>query len=485
MATVAKSPPDPIKDIAAVIEKDSATLATVVDELSAIKQKLAEPVRAPWVTSGGVYQDSQPYSIMKAAAYCVGAIGRDQIKNEFDIHTRLKSLYAKMGWAPSVYGNSTFLMPLSSRSMCYPMTDVADEAQKLALEVRQKMTAMQGQFDPEEANWLYARTNPHFRQKALGTISDTAGGVLVGFPTLGELIDLQRNLEVFANAGATEIGLPPNGRLQFPKLTGGATAYWLGEAQQITASQETTGYLDLIAKKLGCMVKMNNELLRFTSPTAEGLVRMDMAKVNALTADLAMLQGTGGTQVKGLITYPTQSSWTVGNDSLILLTAGTTGNDGNTLLGTDINRMVEALPDQVSEPTAFVMRRALWSAIKNFRADAITTGDSRGQFLFSQMRTLDERPMNQLVGYPVIASSQVSTARVKGNGTNLTYLLTGYFPDWITARFGVMEFLATNLGDTSFQNDQTWLRGIQLLDAGPRHAASFVMIDSLTNNSGA
>ena len=46
---------------------------------------------------------------------------------------------------------------------------------------------------------------------------------------LGELIDLQRNLEVFAAAGAQEIALPPNGRMQFPKLTGGSTAYWVGE----------------------------------------------------------------------------------------------------------------------------------------------------------------------------------------------------------------------------------------------------------------
>ena len=47
-------------------------------------------------------------------------------------------------------------------------------------------------------------------------------------------------------------------------------------------------------------VKLNNELLRFASPSAEGLVRFDMARVAALKADLAMLEGTGGTQIKGL-----------------------------------------------------------------------------------------------------------------------------------------------------------------------------------------
>jgi hypothetical protein len=65
-----------------------------------------------------------------------------------------------------------------------------------------------------------------FGQKAFGTISDTAG-VTVGFPFLGEMVELQRNLEVFANAGCHEISLPPNGRIQFPKVTGGATANWV------------------------------------------------------------------------------------------------------------------------------------------------------------------------------------------------------------------------------------------------------------------
>jgi hypothetical protein len=55
------------------------------------------------------------------------------------------------------------------------------------------------------------------------------------------------------------------------------------------------------------------------------------------------------------------------------------------------------------------------------------------------------------------------------NCTDLTYVVLGYFPDWIVARMGVMEFLASGLGDSALQNDQTYLRGIQHVDAGPRH----------------
>ena len=77
------------------------------------------------------------------------------------------------------------------------------------------------------------------------------------------------------------------------------------------------------------------------------------------------------------------------------------------------------------------------------------------------------------------ARRRCRNTRTKGAASNLTYILLGYFPDWIVARLGVMEFLACGLGDTALQNDQTYLRGIQHIDAGPRNAASFVLCDQL------
>src|SRR5258707_6496155 len=101
------------------------------------------------------------------------------------------------------------------------------------------------------------------------------------------------------------------------------------------------------AKKLGVFVKINNELLRFASPSAEGLIRLDMARVAALKADQAMLEGTGGTQIKGLLTY----------SDIGTLTAGGVDADGDTFLAEDVARMHAKLPDAVAAPTAWVMRK--------------------------------------------------------------------------------------------------------------------------------
>jgi HK97 family phage major capsid protein len=418
--------------------------------------------RVPWVTSGPVGRDSEGYSVLKAAAFALGYVGPEMAKEELHVHTQLKELYSTYGFVPHC-GAQSFLVPLSSQHL--PAYDA--RGTRLREEVRQKMLANVDRFDPEEANWIARRLG--MRTKALGTLSDIAGGSLVPLPMMGELIDLQRNLETFANAGAQEVALPPNGRLQFPKLTGGSTAYWVGEGTSITESTPATGNLDLQAKKLGIFVKVNNELVRFASPSAEGLIRNDMARTAALKADLAMLEGTGGTQIKGLLTYSGISSYT----------ASTVAAGGNTFEAQDVALMEARLPDSVVAPSAWVMRRTMFSALMNRRADATSAGDDAGPFLFNPMRNAADAPPMELYGTKVVRSSQVSNTRTKGGSSNLTYIVLGFFPDWIVARLGVMEFLASGLGDTALQNDQTYLRGIQHIDAGPRNAASFVVCDQL------
>jgi HK97 family phage major capsid protein len=435
--------------------------ATVAVEKAVVNTPKVER-RVPWVTSGPVGRDSDGYSVLKAAAFALGYVGPDQAKEELNVHNQLRDLYSTYGFVPHC-GAQSFLVPLASQHL--PAFD--SRGARLRDEVRQKMTAQADRFDPDEANWIARRVG--LRTKALGTLSDLAGGSLVPLPMMGELIDLQRNMEAFANAGAQEVALPPNGRMQFPKLSGGSTAYWVGEGTSVTESAPSTGNLDLQAKKLGIFVKVNNELLRFASPSAEGLIRHDMARTAALKADLAMLEGTGGTQIKGLLTYSGVTSHT----------ATTVGANGNTFEAQDVALMEGKLPDAVAAPSAWLMRKTMYAALMNRRADAVSAADQKGAFLFHPTRSAADAPPTELYGTRVVRSAQVSATRSKGAATNLTYIVLGYFPDWIVSRLGVMEFLASGLGDTALQNDQTYLRGIQHVDAGPRNPASFVVCDQL------
>jgi HK97 family phage major capsid protein len=182
-----------------------------------------------------------------------------------------------------------------------------------------------------------------------------------------------------------------------------------------------------------------------------------------------MLEGTGGTQIKGLITY----------SGIATHVAGTVGANGDTFQPADVALMDSLLPDAVDAPTAWVMRKAMFAALMNRRADAVAAADSKGPFLLRGPTDTSSALPGDLYGTRVVRSAQVSSARVKGSSNNLTYILLGYFPDWVVARMGVMEFLASGHGDTALQNDQTVLRGIQHIDAGPRQQASFVLCDQL------
>lgn len=220
---------------------------------AAVEKSAATPVkperRTPWVTAGPVGQDSCGYSVLKAAAFALGYVGPDQAKEEIHTHQQLRDLYAGYGFSPH-HGAQSFLVPLASAHM--PVFD--PHGQRLQAEIRQKMTAHAGRFDPDEADWIGRRTG-RFARKALTLAGETDG--FFQAPVLGELVELQRHLEAFAAAGASEIALPPTGRIQFPKVTGSSTAYWVGEGASITESQPTTGNLELQAKKLGVFVKMN------------------------------------------------------------------------------------------------------------------------------------------------------------------------------------------------------------------------------------
>lgn len=469
--------------VSASIKPLEEKIGKIEQKQTELEKKAAEPVykhgdprRLFAIGNADTNQQSKPYSIMKAVALAQKWMTPEQAPNEVHVSNKLREWCGHQGF--KAFHPSAILVPFSTRLLPEPETD--DQA-RFINEVRQSIKAHQYKgYDPDEADYINHRLGGHYTdmfnyigaQKALGTISDAGGGVLVGFPTLGELIELQRNLEAFANAGAQEVALPPNGRIQYPKQTGGSTAAWIGEGSAITDSTPATGDLDLIAKKLGVFVKLNNELLRFTSPTTEALVRMDMALQAALKLDLSMLEGTGGTQIKGLITYDTQSAWVQGTDKLITYTV-----TSNLFQPNDPADMEAVMADTAGPPTAWLMRRNMFAKIRNRRADAVTTADGKGPFVFNITREAKDAIPLQLEGVPVVRTSQISNTR--GSGAQ-TYVVLGNFRDWLIGRFGVMEFLVSGLGDTPFQNDQTWLRGIQHVDAGARHAASFVLADAIT-----
>lgn len=127
------------------------------------------------------------------------------------------------------------------------------------------------------------------------------GGYLIETVNQG-FIDLVRNTSVLLRAGATEMS-GMQGNVSIPKQTGAATAYWLADdTTSIPETEQTFGQISLTPHNVGAYTTISRQLMLQSSPSAEGIVMADLAKVTALAVDKAGLQGSGtGGQPTGIL----------------------------------------------------------------------------------------------------------------------------------------------------------------------------------------
>lgn len=426
----------------------------------------------PGVRNGEDPMTSRGFSFAKMLGVITGRCPREQAKVEIDeVHGRLaRAMGRDYEWKGKGHpGVDTFLAPLC-------MSYVPDNEQidhSFRREIKALVSAGSDGADLDHMRWIRQRQYKSlgYDTKTLSWLTETLGGALVAPPEFGELIELLRNKEALVNAGAKTVPLPPQGRIVYPRQTAASTTYWVGENRQITASDIGTGEVIMQAKKLAVLIKAPNELIRFASPAAEALMREDMTKSLALGLDLAGLEGAGGDNVPQGITLKT---------GLNRINSSTQGANGDTVVGQDIYRMIAAIEESNAEMEGFIMRPKTLYKLYQLRADAVAAGDKAGPFLFNLIREAGDPVATPLLaGYPVTKSTQISPARVKGTSTSLTYILAGMWSDLLIGMFGAIEFAATALGDTAFQFDQTWVRGILSADIAVRHEAAFSLLDSL------
>ena len=426
---------------------------------------------APRVRQGENIMGSRGFSFMKMFGVLTGAMDVDQAKVEIDIHRKMHQAFSRDPENGYTYrggrrpGETAFLAPIATGFM--PETNISAEFRQ---EMKSLVSAGVGGADPDHMNWI-RRKAYGYDHKTLSWINELTGGALVQPPEQGEIIELLRSKEAAVQAGARVVPLPAQGRMKYPRQTAASLTYWVGENMQITSSDIGTGEINLQAKKLAVLIKAPNELIRFASPAAESLMRDDMTKSLALGLDQACFEGAGGdNRPRGLLNYP----------DVYRLTSSDPRDNGDRLVAEDAYRMIVAVEEANAEFEGFVMRPMTWYKYYQMRADAVAQGDKSGMFLFSMIRDVgDGLSKPSLAGYPVTKSTLISKVRQKGASSALTYIAAGMWSEMLIGMFGAVEFASTNLGDTPFQFDQTWVRGLLSADVALRHEAAFVVLDQL------
>lgn len=220
-------------------------------------------------------------------------------------------------------------------------------------------------------------------RRDLATSPASAGGNLVATDLLASsFIELLRNKLALAQVGATVLnGL--QGNIAIPRQSAAATAYWVGEGNAPTESQQTLEQVTMSPKTVGAFVDYSRRLLLQSSLDVEQMVRNDLARVIALEIDRAGLYGSGtSNQPKGLINQ-------TGINTKSLTNYGT--------FAELVDMETEVAKDNADAGSLFyLMNAAARGALKSTpkSASAVAAG-----FVYEN---------DEVNGYPVVVSNQLS-----------------------------------------------------------------------------
>ncbi len=435
------------------------------------KDDVGKHIAGPWVTSGPINKDSQPLMMINIVR-ALKAEDWALAKEERAVNDELR----KMGYVASTMGG--ILFPLAPEH-------IPDEFAEQRSYIAKRLTLEA--VDYGEIAWLCKRYPSiakafDLMYKDLKLGDDTLGGFLVPIVQADRVIDLLRNRVVVQRAGATEIALPPSGNITWPKATSDPS-FSYGDPDRtadIGITDATFGALRFTAKQLSGAIAIPNDLIRFSSPSVEVVVRQMMASRAAVVEDAAYLTGLGSSfEPKGVLNHDT--SLTPGTPGKVTLhVVATTGGDGDIFEPEDVANMV-AKHEESNDPdgpTAWIMRPLMWAAIINRRADAAVAGDKKGPFIFPVTRgDAGRMPEKRLLDIPVLTTKQSPNDRVKGSGTDLTVIFLANWRRAIIARSGTMELAASE--HVRFLRDQTVIKGILRSDFGLEFEESFVLADDV------
>jgi HK97 family phage major capsid protein len=107
-----------------------------------------------------------------------------------------------------------------------------------------------------------------------------SGGFVVPPDYVAELIEVLRPMAMVRDSGPLVLAMP-RGTMQMPRQNQAATASYGGETQAIPVSQQAVGQIVATYKELIVLTPVTNDLLRYSDPNGDAIVRDDLAQVIA------------------------------------------------------------------------------------------------------------------------------------------------------------------------------------------------------------
>lgn len=304
--------------------------------------------------------------------------------------------------------------------------------------------------------------------KAMAAGDPLAGGFLVPTEFSTDVIELLRASGVVRSLNPVTMPMS-SGTVKVPRITTGSTAAYIGENANITKSELGTGQLTLTFKKLATLVPISNDLLRYSAPSADGIVRDDCIRSMASREDLAFIRndGTSGTP-RGLKNWIHASNKF--NAASTVSLAGVTSDLGQAMqliMDADITLIAQ------QGATGGVDARPGWILSPRAWRYLTTVQTGTGQHAFR-----DEMLRGTLWGFPFRVTTQCENTTV-------------YFGCFAHAVIGESTGLIVDASQeaayhdgsgvvAAYSQDQTVIRVIAEHDFALRHDKSFALIQAVT-----
>ena len=315
---------------------------------------------------------------------------------------------------------------------------------------------------------------------AMEASSFTSGGFIVPANYMPALIDKLYARTVVRAMGVQILPLV-NGSLKLPKLTSGASAYYIGEGQNIPKSEAAGGTITWTARRLVALVPISNELLRYSSPRADEMVRNNLVRETAIAEDTAFLRGLGSGNGPMGLRYQAPSAH-------VTASAGTTiANVTSDATALEAALLTDNVP--MTKPTWIMAPRSA-TYLKNLRT-------TNGDLAFPEMSApipaaasvgRGRAPDGMFRGYPYYHSTQVPINLTDGGGTNESEL---YLVDAEEIGLAEDDTALLQASDTAayydgsalqstFSRDETAIRAIFAHDLQALHAEAIAVKNQVT-----
>jgi HK97 family phage major capsid protein len=286
---------------------------------------------------------------------------------------------------------------------------------------------------------------PIGNRRTLETGVGSTGGYLVQETIRGDqLIDYLHNASLVQQFGATVLS-DLQGDVSLPRVDGTATAYYLGESEETTDSNQSFGQLRMTPHTIGARTEISRRTMLQSSIAMENFVRQDLSKLLAVTMDQAAISGLGASgQPRGILNVPGVGS--------VTLNATNTPDWGDIV---DLESAV-AVDNALMGNLAYMTNATIAGNMKKTAKDA-----GSGLFLAEGGNTA--KGTTSTNGYPLGVTNQVPAK----------YILFGNWSDLVIGMWGIIDLIVDPYSDS--KKGQVNLTAFLDFDIAIRHPESFAV----------